>query len=566
VGDAPARRRRHGVVAAPACAERAMSRGAIDVAPARPADRTAAASPCTARVTAWAVRIPAAAWLALCVAALAPVWVWIAARFADGSDEPLGLVALAALLVLVVRDRHGYAGPPRPAGLALSLALVAVVTAGGASLAPLARAVLAVAATFAMLAALRRRGQPLVALAVLGLLALPLISSLQFFAGFPLRVVTAEATRVLLALGGAAAERSGTALVVAGRLVMVDAPCAGIHMGWIAYFTACFAAAWLHVRDACLLRRLPLVGLLVLTGNVLRNAVLVTKEAGLVAWPGWTHEAVGLAVSAAVCAAVLRLVAGVAAPAHAPRSPAAPDAPRAAARLPTQEPARISGHTKLPWPAVRPAGRTGSLGAESGQPDSAKSRSSPPGRGAGGEGRDATTNSVVASLAALGAFALLAVLAWAYPAATGPQTPDRTHVEWPAAMDGRALRPLALSAVEERFSARFAGSIARFTDGERIVVLRHVVAPTRMLHPAADCYRGAGYRIDANGLERRDSPQGPSLQRCFVAARGQERLRVCEWIVDATGTTYTDTSSWYWASALGRSPGPWQAVTIASRL
>lgn len=132
--------------------------------------------------------------------------------------------------------------------------------------------------------------------------------------------------------------------------------------------------------------------------------------------------------------------------------------------------------------------------------------------------------------------------------------------EWPTVWEGKALRPLALSAVEMRFAARFPGHIARLTDGEQVVVLRQVRQPTRMLHPAADCYRGLGYRIQQAQLER-DAQQ--RLWRCFIAERGGQRQRVCERIVDADGQAFTDASSWFWAAQLGQSSGPWQAVTTA---
>ncbi|MEO8152474.1 MAG: hypothetical protein ABI605_05340 [Rhizobacter sp.] len=135
--------------------------------------------------------------------------------------------------------------------------------------------------------------------------------------------------------------------------------------------------------------------------------------------------------------------------------------------------------------------------------------------------------------------------------------------EWPTVWEGRALRPLAMSAVELRFAARFPGRIARLTDGEQIVVLREVREPTRMLHPAADCYRGLGYRIAQAQLER-DARQ--RLWRCFVAEREGRRTRVCERIVDAQGQAYTDASSWFWAAELGQSTGPWQAITTARPL
>jgi hypothetical protein len=135
--------------------------------------------------------------------------------------------------------------------------------------------------------------------------------------------------------------------------------------------------------------------------------------------------------------------------------------------------------------------------------------------------------------------------------------------EWPTRWEGRALRPLALSAVELRFAARFPGSIARLTDGEQVLVLREVRQPTRMLHPAVDCYRGLGYRIEQAQLER-DAQQ--RQWRCFVAERAGQRTRVCERIVDAHGQAFTDASSWFWAAQLGQSIGPWQAVTTAKPL
>lgn len=135
--------------------------------------------------------------------------------------------------------------------------------------------------------------------------------------------------------------------------------------------------------------------------------------------------------------------------------------------------------------------------------------------------------------------------------------------EWPREWNGRALRPLALSPVEQRFSAGFPGRIVRLTDGAQTVVWREVSTPTRMLHPAADCYRALGFAIDDALLER-DTEN--LLWRCFVAERGGQRIRVCERIVDARGASFTDTSSWFWSAQLGKSVGPWQAITTARPL
>ena len=135
--------------------------------------------------------------------------------------------------------------------------------------------------------------------------------------------------------------------------------------------------------------------------------------------------------------------------------------------------------------------------------------------------------------------------------------------EPPRSWHGRLLRPLALAEVEQQFADRFPGRVVRATDGDNVLVFRDLDVPTRMLHPAADCYRGLGYRIVDARLER-DAQR--ALWRCFEAERAGRRVRVCERIVDAAGASFTDASSWFWAAQLGRSHGPWQAVTVASPL
>jgi hypothetical protein len=135
--------------------------------------------------------------------------------------------------------------------------------------------------------------------------------------------------------------------------------------------------------------------------------------------------------------------------------------------------------------------------------------------------------------------------------------------EWPREIDGVVLRPLALTAVEQRFAQKFPGRIGRFDAAGDVWVLRDVARPTRALHPAGDCFRGLGYRIQDTRLH---SDADARLWRCFVAERDGERVRVCERIVDAQGQGFVDASSWFWTAALGRSSGPWRALTRVEEL
>ena len=442
-------------------------------------------------------------WLAAFAATLWPAWTWAAARLADGSDDPLGLAAIAVLAVAVVRLAPQLRREPSLRWLAIAAALAAAATAVLATGPALLGALIAALSLAAALRAFMVGGTPSIALAGLTVLALPVVSSLQFYAGFPLRVITAEASTRLLDVLGFTAERQGSAMVVDGRLVIVDAPCSGVQMVWMAYFCACTVAWWARLDDRVFATRVAGVGLVVLIGNVVRNSVLVGLEARGSA-PAWLHEAVGTVVLALVCIAVVLIVGR-------------------------------SSRNSLPLPLA--------------------------GEGRGEVFREndcAPWRLPLATL--LAACAVVPFFASRNHATSdahaGPATAELPH-EW----NGRPLRPLALGAVEARFASHFPGRIARLTDEQSVIVWRDVTAPTRMLHPAADCYRGLGYRIADARLER---DAGGQIWRNFIASRDGHRVRVAERIVGRDGSTFTDASAWFWAARLGRSQGPWQAITVAT--
>lgn len=244
-------------------------------------------------------------WLALQALALWPHGAWLVRRVQDGSDDPLGLAAIALLVLLLVPLVPRLRIAPHTGWLAAAVALTALASAGLFVLPPLAGALLAALALACALAAWLPVQAARAPLAGLLVLALPLVASLQYYAGYPLRVLTAQLSAWLLQGAGLAAERAGTTLLVQGRQVIVDAPCSGVQMAWMAYFAACAAAALTGRRDAPFLRRLPAVGALVLAGNVLRNSVLVALEARPQGLDAALHEAIGVGVLAAVCAAVV---------------------------------------------------------------------------------------------------------------------------------------------------------------------------------------------------------------------------------------------------------------------
>ena len=242
-------------------------------------------------------------WLALLALALWPTWWWMGQRMVDGSDDPLGLLSLAALGGLLWQHRQQLRAAPRLGFHITALAGAVLTTALHQQLPDLLVALiglLSVAAGLIAFLPARVASAPVLGLSVL---SLPLLASLQFYAGFPLRVVTAEISRCLLSAAHTV-ERTGSSLVVDGQLIIVDAPCSGVQMAWLGYFTACVVALAAGKRNTTFLLRLPVVGAQVLLGNVLRNTVLVATQASGAPLPTWGHDAVGLLVLAAVCGGI----------------------------------------------------------------------------------------------------------------------------------------------------------------------------------------------------------------------------------------------------------------------
>ncbi|MDR2093816.1 MAG: exosortase Q [Azoarcus sp.] len=252
-------------------------------------------------------RLPPAAWLALLGAAIWPHIVWMARRMLDGSDDPFGVVALAALAYTGWRYRGHLRRVPCPAWFCCALALVALAGATWNTLPPLFSTLLALSGFAAGM--LSFFPGVVASIPVLGLatLSLPLMASLQFYAGYPLRLVAAELSRWLL-LVGHHVERDGVALRVDGQLVLVDAACSGVQLVWLAYFTACTTALLCGCGNARFLRRLPAVGVLILMGNVLRNTALIALQADGSPVATGLHEGIGLVTLAATCALVFRLM------------------------------------------------------------------------------------------------------------------------------------------------------------------------------------------------------------------------------------------------------------------
>jgi exosortase/archaeosortase family protein len=241
---------------------------------------------------------------ALVTAATWDAWRWYLARVSAAPEEAAALALTVVFLGVLGLARVRLPAPPRPLPLLPIAILLATYAASHVFLPPIVRAALAISATLYCfhLAAFRER--PPIAFWGLVALALPVLPSLQFTLGYPMRVVSAALTVGLLQAHGLMVTRQGTFLVWRDEMVQFDAPCSGVNMLWAGLLLTLMGCVLLRLGALKVVVALALSVALAIACNVLRAASLFYIETGLFSGaPGWWHDGIGVAafvLSAAV--------------------------------------------------------------------------------------------------------------------------------------------------------------------------------------------------------------------------------------------------------------------------
>lgn len=436
----------------------------------------------------------------LTVAVTWPSWRWFGARIAAAPDEALPL-ALAVLFLALLALPRLVAGaglalvPPWP----LASMLAAYAVAEVAAVPPIFKAALAALAALWILYRAVFGSSPPAAFYGLAALSLPVLPSLQFVLGYPMRLVSAQLTVGLLTLQGVPIERQGTYVVWQGEMAQFDAPCSGVSMLWALVLLTLMMAL---VRRFSILATLAAVGFAILAAiaaNVLRVASLLHLDivGAAVSVDDPLHEAVGVVAFALAGAGMVWLMTG--------------------------------------WPGDT-RGRRFSGAVASG--------------------------SVLAWLGVgLSVAAAAGAPSWAPELRPVAATADDGFPGWPQSYEGAALTALPLTARETALARDFPGRIGRFSDGRREIVLRWVSEPTRRLHPAADCFRGLGYAIVPIALRRTSDGAGMGCFRAKGTAGEHtvcEGLRSA-----SGRASWSDVSAWYWETLFDGRSGPWWSVVVA---
>lgn len=253
----------------------------------------------------------------LCFILLMPIvgywhaWQWYFKRVFSSMEEAIGLIAIFAFMVLsavlaIARSRTLYKFSLWPVALLLVIYSVSFVL----PIPPIIRAAIAFITLFVIIYWSSFGAQPPVSFWALVLLSLPVVPSLQFYLGYPARLISASISVPLLQLNGVSVSQSGANLIWRDQLLQFDAPCSGITMLWAGLFVTLFMS--LVYRFNFLKTSVAIVAacIFVLFGNVLRASSLFYLEMGVISFEQpWLHEGIGVAAFLLVAAGIVIAIA-----------------------------------------------------------------------------------------------------------------------------------------------------------------------------------------------------------------------------------------------------------------
>ncbi len=360
----------------------------------------------------------------------APSLLWYIERMKDGSDEPYGLLALLAwaafLPVNALRKAGRAADFPNPFEWA-----TAVATAAALLIAPdfpLIQAGILISAL--SLLAVRRGAPP--AILGLGILSLPIIATLEFYCGYPLRYACGWLGVQVLNIFSLPVRIEGISMWIGSAEIVIDRPCSGLKYLWFGWFLTALIGVLYRLSLKCSISLSLLSGLILFLANALRINLLFLLEWRDLGGPV-THEWVGLLVFSLAllailfCARILRC-----------KRPSSVDLIRSAVG-PAQ------GVNRLPF---RIAGGAWCL--------------------------------LALSYTIIDQAAVFAV----------PHEEQRTQEVRFAASPAFAGEGFA------RLLSSTEGDTRLYEIDGAVVLLREIKRPSRSVHPAEDCFRGSGYSIE----------------------------------------------------------------------
>lgn len=233
------------------------------------------------------------------------VWRWYYLRHSTSNEEFFGVFALAAILIICFWKKPKT--EPKIHLLPIVICLL-FYTLSYHFLPPLLRAVIAVSGLTFLLSNWRFERRFHFGIWSLFLLSLPIVASMQFYFGYPMRVIIGEATSILLKLNGLDVFREGVCLHFGRQQIWIDAPCSGVKMLWTGFFLAALLITIYDFRFKKSVLAFSGAFIVIILGNIFRATGLFYLEAGLVKMPEFAHQGIGVSSFILTCIGILFVI------------------------------------------------------------------------------------------------------------------------------------------------------------------------------------------------------------------------------------------------------------------
>jgi exosortase/archaeosortase family protein len=234
--------------------------------------------------------------LALAMMAFWPVARWYFLRTGQSPEELSGLFAIFVAIFFVAQRIRSDADFADRALYGHALVLILCYALSYHFVPPLIRAILAMTALTRIVSPLFLKKRFHIGLWILLGLSLPVIPTLQFYLGYPLRAAVAQIALPLIRMTGFAVTREGACFHFGEQLIWIDAPCSGIRMLWMGLLLAAACSCFKNLdsfRTACVLSAACVMAVF---ANAVRSAALFFIEAHIVNSPAWFHEGIGILI------------------------------------------------------------------------------------------------------------------------------------------------------------------------------------------------------------------------------------------------------------------------------
>lgn len=245
----------------------------------------------------------------LVVAATWDAWSWYFSRVWAAPEEAAALILAVLFFAAIGIARKSRLVSPRPMPLVPIAFLLTAYVTSYSILPPIMRAAIAIATTLFCFYLAMFKERPPIAFWGLVALALPVLPSLQFTLGYPMRVASAALTVTLLQTHGLVLARQGTFLVWRDETIQFDAPCSGVNMLWAGLLLALMGCVLFRLSMGKVVVAVALSVAVIIACNALRASSLFYLEAGLIPnAAAWWHDGIGIAAFVLSALLILQLL------------------------------------------------------------------------------------------------------------------------------------------------------------------------------------------------------------------------------------------------------------------